>query len=673
MPLSLIMPDKTRQVGTSLAERVQLPAERVQARPDHAAIMPLLERIAACPDEQGVHRLAIHLRRAELDLLCLNLLEPPVVASPQLQQRILTILIQRRTPSLASLAWHYFQQHFPDPVASQLMTDICPVLQKQDPPLPCAVVLDGLPISPRLPAQMARRMAESLARLYISRNNSQIDGNGVKNPGPAVRPDRTGRRFEPFLWQKTMLQQWLIQHTIVPRSPYADALLSEFFAICPDSEIIANTTLFRETLQRTDLNNQVMILDHYLQQPRLESEWEPINLAMLDQFGSPPPLTRLSLFPPDSAANATTQVQSAPGQPGATRQAPVQPASGLSGSAQPGAAYMTSASAARYSSPATAASAAAGSSAASLQQEQAAQSAPASQPKRSIFSFIANLFRRKPRPDPWADLSSQDAEPSRDNQSTSLPSEPLQSVTPALDANDDERQTDEWTADGQRGTAGRAAYPASTPETSSGHAAHSAGTLENAASNSGMNTSDTTPAANPLVASHPSSSTAESSSPPNEDTTAPIWRQVKIQTVLNFFQWELQYQIKNHIGEAPAKSRFYRLIQDQIISLTVRADGDMVVRSRYFYLIDRQGETDFLLYYDNPTYEMLLDRGDETLDLFSPDLPVTESRNVILDGTWQNVVRLNLVEVDGLYARDFIREALLPPARRNIIRLMHSL
>lgn len=667
MPLSLIMPDKTRQVGASLAERVQLPAERVQARPDHAAIMPLLERIAACPDEQGVHRLAIHLRRAELDLLCLNLLEPPIAASPQLQQHILTILIQRMTPSLASLAWHYFQQHFPDPVASQLMTDICPVLQKQDPHLPCAVVLDGLPISPRLPAQMARRMAESLARLYISQNFSQDNGKNVKNPGTAVRPERTGRQPEPFLWQKTMLQQWLIQHTIVPRSPYADALLSEFFAICPDSEIIANTTLFSEILQRTGLNSQVMILDHYLQQSRLESEWEPINVAMLDQFGSPPPLTRLSLFPPDSTANATTQAQSAPGQPGSARQAPAQPESGPSGSAQPGAAYMTAASAtsaaptasaARYSSPA-ATSAAAGSSAASLQQEQAAQSAPARQPKRSIFSFIANLFRRKPRPDPWADQSSQDAEPSRDNQSASLPSEPLQSVTPALDTNDDERQTDEWMADGQRGTDSRAANTAGTPE--------------NAKASSGMNASDTTPAANCPVASPPSGHTAESSSPPNEDTTAPIWRQVKIQTVLNFFQWELQYQIKNHIGEAPAKSRFYRLIQDQIISLTVRADGDMVVRSRYFYLIDRQGDTDFLLYYDNPTYEMLHDRGDETLDLFSPDLPVTESRNVILDGTWQNVVRLNLVEVDGLYARDFIREALLPPARRNIIRLMHPL
>lgn len=284
MPSVVAQPDKVSQVNTRLARLLPLPLEQLQPL-DPADLQHLLQVIQDCPDDAALRRLAFQLRRSQLSDLfhALLVLTPP--ADRLLEPRLLTLIRLRMTPSLAQLAWSFYQQYFPNERLDRLMTMIQPVLKDQQITLPCAEALAGLDFNADLPAALVDHLSLDLAE--IRRTRLKSPDRGTQPMASAALPAKPVRTVavQPRRAGQSLLRDWLADHSILPERPFAAALLTAYFNRCPEQEVLANRDLFIQTVAATDLPNQVAILENYLAKPRLEPVWASINSALLQRFG----------------------------------------------------------------------------------------------------------------------------------------------------------------------------------------------------------------------------------------------------------------------------------------------------------------------------------------------------------------------------------------------------
>jgi hypothetical protein len=77
-----------------------------------------------------------------------------------------------------------------------------------------------------------------------------------------------------------------------------------------------------------------------------------------------------------------------------------------------------------------------------------------------------------------------------------------------------------------------------------------------------------------------------------------------------------------------------------------------------FVLADNREEPELLWFVDNNTYQMLAEGEHTDILHFENGREIPTARDISLNHSGENIVRLKLDEVNILYARDFIRQRL---------------
>jgi hypothetical protein len=246
-------------IRQQISRQVAFPEEMSSAF-DEAQARDFLRDVATCQSEEDLQSLTTLLPRRRLNDLFGALLIVSAAEGEDLVLKLLYVLKQRITPSLAEIGWAFFQNHFPnDRMNRVLSTIIGGIADKiaEIPYLRAAAAVADLPIiDDTLPARMALRL-QGKADLLLS--------------------------------------NVMVELTILPDSPFAANFLANFFAECTDDVLQNNTELFIHALTVNDREVQVSLVKSYLQKDRLEPVWEPVNLAMLEKFGPPRSLQQQKL------------------------------------------------------------------------------------------------------------------------------------------------------------------------------------------------------------------------------------------------------------------------------------------------------------------------------------------------------------------------------------------
>jgi len=246
-------------IRQQISRQVAFPEEMSSAF-DEAQAREFLRDVATCQSEEDLQSLTTLLPRRRLNDLFGALLIVSAAEGEDLVLKLLYILKQRITPSLAEIGWAFFQNHFPNDRMNRVLSTIIGGIADKIAEIPylraVAAVADLPIIDDTLPARMA-----------------------LRHQGKA----------------DLLLSNTMVELTILPDSPFAANFLANFFAECPDEVLQNNTELFIHALIVNERDVQVSLVKNYLQKDRLEPVWEPVNLAMLEKFGPPRSLQQQKL------------------------------------------------------------------------------------------------------------------------------------------------------------------------------------------------------------------------------------------------------------------------------------------------------------------------------------------------------------------------------------------
>lgn len=246
-------------IRQQISRQVAFP-EEMSARFEEASAREFLRDVAACGSMDELDSFTALLPRRRLNDLFGALLVVSAAEGEELVLRLLQILRQRLTPSLAEIGWAFFQHHFPNDRMSRVLSTIIGGLADRGSEisyLRAVARVSDLPIiDDTLPARLAGRLSE--------------------------KPD-------------LQLSGYLVEMMIMPDSPFAAELLYCYFKVCPREALAINHGLFIHALRINARESQVELVSHYFSVDRLEPEWEPVNLALLELFGPPRPLQQQKL------------------------------------------------------------------------------------------------------------------------------------------------------------------------------------------------------------------------------------------------------------------------------------------------------------------------------------------------------------------------------------------
>ena len=246
-------------IRQQISRQVAFP-EEMSSSFDEAQARDFLRDVAACQTEEELQSMTTLLPRRRLNDLFGALLIVSAAEGEELVLKLLYILKQRITPSLAEIGWAFFQNHFPNDRMNRVLSAIISGIADKVAEIPylraVAAVADLPIIDDLLPARMAMRL----------QGKTDI-----------------------------LLSNVMVELTILPDSAFAANFLANFFAECPDEVLENNTELFIHALTVNDRDVQVSLIKSYLQKDRLEPVWEPVNLAMLEKFGPPRSLQQQKL------------------------------------------------------------------------------------------------------------------------------------------------------------------------------------------------------------------------------------------------------------------------------------------------------------------------------------------------------------------------------------------
>lgn len=246
-------------IRQQISRQVAFP-EEMSSTFDEALAREFLSDVAACHTEDELLSFTTLLPRRRLNDLFGALLVVSAAEGEDLVMRLLSILRQRITPSLAEIGWAFFQNHFPNDRMNRVLSTIIAGLPDKTNELPylraVASVADLPIIDDTLPARLAMRLA--------------------------AKTD-------------LILSNFMVEMTILPDSDFAAAFLANYFADCPEPILVNNSELFVHTIMVNHQDVQVALIKHYFRIDRLEPIWEPVNLALLDKFGPPRSLQQQKL------------------------------------------------------------------------------------------------------------------------------------------------------------------------------------------------------------------------------------------------------------------------------------------------------------------------------------------------------------------------------------------
>jgi hypothetical protein len=246
-------------IRQQISRQVAFP-EELSSTFDEALAHEFLRDVAECRTEEDLQSFTTLLPRRRLNDLFGALLVMSAAEGEGLVLRLLSILKQRITPSLAEIGWAFFQHRFPNDRMNRVLSTIVSEMPDKGSELPylraVAQVADLPIIDDTLPARMAMRLL--------------------------LKPD-------------LVLSNFFVEMTILPDSPFAAALLANFFMDASDQVIQDNASIFVHAVLINERETQVHLVNHYLQTDRLLPVWEPINLALLEKFGQPRSLQQQKL------------------------------------------------------------------------------------------------------------------------------------------------------------------------------------------------------------------------------------------------------------------------------------------------------------------------------------------------------------------------------------------
>lgn len=239
----------TRQVPLPEEMTVSLDADRLQA---------LLGTIEDAVTEDDFRLLIARLPRRQLNDLFGLLL---VVDTQQtgIVDRILEIVEKRSTRSLFKTGWAFYQQHFYSPELSAAMTRLSkPLIAKGEQDLVLSRIA-ALGCDNQLPIHLSAAWIE----------------------------EQTKAKKHKTAWY---LPTHLLEHAILPESPFFGALLRAYFTRCPVARIADDPELFARCLDQSSQQEQADLLSSLYPDYQLDPKYEAVNRAVLKRFGLPTPV-----------------------------------------------------------------------------------------------------------------------------------------------------------------------------------------------------------------------------------------------------------------------------------------------------------------------------------------------------------------------------------------------
>ncbi len=219
---------------------------------DETLAHEFLKDITACQTEEELQSFTLLLPRRRLNNLFGALLVVSAAEGEEPVLRLLSVLKQRMTPSLAEIGWAFFQNHFPNDRMNRVLSTIITELLDKNTELSflraVAQSADLPIIDDTLPARMALSFIQK----------------------PEIN-----------------LSNFMVEMTILPDSSFASAFLANYFMGCKDQVFLENAELFIHALSVNEKEIQIRLVSNYLSAERLLPIWQPINQALLDKFGPP--------------------------------------------------------------------------------------------------------------------------------------------------------------------------------------------------------------------------------------------------------------------------------------------------------------------------------------------------------------------------------------------------
>lgn len=123
-----------------------------------------------------------------------------------------------------------------------------------------------------------------------------------------------------------------------------------------------------------------------------------------------------------------------------------------------------------------------------------------------------------------------------------------------------------------------------------------------------------------------------------------------------FRQWQITDKINRHITDQPRKILFYKNYQLQVRQADDFTDDILIVSFGDFFLADNNTEQETVWLLDKVLLEMLQEGGHTDIHQFEGTRKTPTARELIMNKGSSNLVRLQLDDVNILYAHDFIRQ-----------------
>jgi hypothetical protein len=239
------------KIRQQISRQVAFPEEMSSAF-DEGQANEFLQDVIQCQSEEDLQAFVTLLPRRRLNDLFGAVLVMSAAAGEQVVLRLLQILRLRITPSLSETGWAFYQHHYPNDRMNRVLSTIIQAMAEKSSEMPYLFAVAQVSDMPIIDDNLPERMANQLLQ----------------------KPDE-------------ILGDFLVRMTILPDSPFAAALLAHYFQHCQDSAFQQNADLFIHTCKINAENQQVVLLNYYYTDFRLQQVWDPINQAMLDLFGPP--------------------------------------------------------------------------------------------------------------------------------------------------------------------------------------------------------------------------------------------------------------------------------------------------------------------------------------------------------------------------------------------------
>lgn len=251
---------RLHQIQQQISRQVAFPDE-LSAQFDESAAHQLLDEVKNCRDDAAVADLATLLPRRRLNDLFGALLVMSAATGEQTILRLLAILRQRITPSLAEVAWSFYQYHFFNDRMNRALQTTVRELADRGLVMPQMEAIRTSAEWPLLDETLPRRLADD----YLK----EVE-------------------HEP-------LDEAMVRLMILPDSPFAVHFLETCFTSGSDRLYQRDSDLFLYTLRLCGRDSRKALLTRYLSADRLDPVWQDLNTALLKQFGPPRPRSQQKL------------------------------------------------------------------------------------------------------------------------------------------------------------------------------------------------------------------------------------------------------------------------------------------------------------------------------------------------------------------------------------------